>query len=118
MSSQTTTETTGVSPDTASWGAVFALTLCVATLVASEFMPVSLLTPIAADLHLTEGQAGQAIAVSGLFAVLTSLFIAAATPRLDRRALLLGLTVLMLVSGLVVAFAPNYAVFMGGRALV
>jgi predicted MFS family arabinose efflux permease len=81
-------------------------------------MPVSLLTPIAADLHLTEGQAGQAIAVSGLFAVLTSLFIAAATPRLDRRALLLGLTVLMLVSGLVVAFAPNYAVFMGGRALV
>jgi predicted MFS family arabinose efflux permease len=27
------------------WGAVFALTLCVSTLIASEFMPVSLLTP-------------------------------------------------------------------------
>jgi len=52
------------------WGAVFALTLCVATLIASEFMPLSLLTPIAADLHMTEGQAGQAIAVSGIFAVL------------------------------------------------
>lgn len=100
------------------WGAVFAMSLCAATLVASEFMPVSLLTPIAADLHLTEGQAGQAIAVSGVFAVLTSLFIAPATPRLDRRALLLGLTVLMLVSGLAVAFAPNAAVFLGGRALV
>ncbi|PYP78767.1 MAG: MFS transporter, partial [Gemmatimonadetes bacterium] len=47
----------------AGWGAVFALSLCVATLIASEFMPVSLLTPIAADLHVTEGQAGQAIAV-------------------------------------------------------
>ncbi|MGW5959453.1 MFS transporter [Methylorubrum thiocyanatum] len=100
------------------WSAVFAMSLCAATLVASEFMPVSLLTPMASDLHLTEGQAGQAIAVSGLFAVLTSLFIAPATPRLDRRALLLGLTVLMLVSGLAVAFAPNAAVFLGGRALV
>ncbi|HZX66354.1 MAG TPA: MFS transporter, partial [Myxococcales bacterium] len=57
----------------AGWGAVFALTLCVATLVASEFMPISLLTPIATDLHVTEGRAGQAIAVSGIFAVLTSL---------------------------------------------
>jgi predicted MFS family arabinose efflux permease len=79
---------------------------------------VSLLTPIATDLHLSEGQAGQAIAVSGIFAVLASLFISAATPKLDRRTLLLLLTVLMLVSGLIVAFAPNYAVLMGGRALV
>jgi hypothetical protein len=52
------------------WGAVCALTLCVSTLIASEFMPVSLLTPIAADLQMTEGGAGQAIAVSGLFALL------------------------------------------------
>src|SRR5438128_4631544 len=97
------------------WGAVFALTLCVSTLVASEFMPVSLLTPIASGLHLTEGQAGQAISVSGLFAVLASLFISAATSGFDRRSLLLGLTGLMLVSGVIVAFAPNYPVFMAGR---
>jgi predicted MFS family arabinose efflux permease len=100
------------------WSAVFALTLCVSTLIASEFMPVSLLTPLAGDLHLSEGQAGQAIAASGIFAVLTSLFIAPASRRLDRRALLLGLTGLMLVSGLVVALAPNYAVLMIGRALL
>lgn len=56
--------------------------------------------------------------MSGAFAVFTSLFIANATQAIDRRALLLGLTVLMLVSGLVVAFAPNYAVFLAGRALV
>src|SRR3954471_9562400 len=100
------------------WGAVFALTLCVSTLIASEFMPVSLLTPIASDLHLTEGQAGQAIAVSGIFAVLTSLFISPATQGIDRRNLLLFLTVAMLASGLVVAFAPNFAVLMAGRALL
>ena len=105
-------------PRSAAWGAVFALTLCVSTLIASEFMPVSLLTPIASDLGVSEGRAGQAIAVSGLFAVVTSLFIASVARAVDRRKLLLGLTGLMLVSGLVVALAPNYAVFMFGRALI
>src|SRR5437868_10152613 len=81
------------------WPAVFALTLCVSTLIASEFMPVSLLTPIASSLQVSEGQAGQAIAVSGIFAVLTSLFIASATRSLDRRTLLLWLTGLMIASG-------------------
>lgn len=80
----------------AAWSAVFALTLCVGTLIASEFMPVSLLTPIASGLHVTEGQAGQAIAVSGLLAVLTSLIISTATRGIDRRKVLLPLTLLMM----------------------
>jgi hypothetical protein len=42
-------------------GRVFAMALGAFVLVASEFMPVSLLTPIATDLHISEGQAGQAI---------------------------------------------------------
>ena len=102
----------------AGWGAVLALTLCVATLIASEFMPVSLLTPIAADLRMTEGRAGQAIAVSGVFAVLTSLGISSATRGIDRRRVLLALAVVMLVSGLMVALAPNAGAFMAGRALI
>src|SRR5215213_8180980 len=102
----------------AGWGAVFALTLCVSTLIASEFMPVSLLTPIATDLQMSEGRAGQAIAVSGAFAVLTSLVISSATRGVDRRLVLLAMTGLMILSGLMVAFAPNTAVFMAGRALV
>jgi predicted MFS family arabinose efflux permease len=101
-----------------SWGAVGALTLCVSTLIASEFMPVSLLTPIASDLHVTDGRAGQAIAVSGVFAVLTSLLISSATRNMDRRRVLLALTGLMILSGLIVALAPNMAMFMAGRGLV
>jgi predicted MFS family arabinose efflux permease len=118
MSTQALTPAVEATPQNASWSAVFALSLCVATLIASEFMPVSLLTPITTDLALTEGQAGQTIAVSGAFAVLTSLFIAALTPGLDRRALLLWLTAVMLLSGSITALAPNYAVLMAGRALV
>jgi predicted MFS family arabinose efflux permease len=101
-----------------SWGAVFAMSLTAFVLVASEFMPVSLLTPIAADLHITEGQAGQGISVSGLFALFTSLLIASVAARVDRKPLLLSLTLLMILSGTVVAFAPNYWVFMIGRALI
>lgn len=46
-------------------GAVLAMTLCAGALIASEFLPVSLLTPVAADLHLTEGQAGHPVAIAG-----------------------------------------------------
>ena len=99
-------------------GAVLAMTLCAAALIASEFMPVSLLTPVASDLGMTEGQAGQAISVSGIFAVLTSLFASAASGRLDRRTVLLAFTLLMAVSGSIVAFASSYPVLMAGRALL
>lgn len=100
------------------WGAVLALSLGAFALIASEFMPVSLLTPIATDLHISEGQAGQAIAVSGAFALLTSLFISSLAGQLDRKLVLLALTLLMIVSGTVVAIAPNYLTFMIGRALI
>ena len=102
----------------ARWGAVFALALCVATLIASEFMPVSLLTPISDDLRISDGTAGQAIAVSGVFAVLTSVVISTATRGVDRRRVLLTLAVLMLVSGLLVALAADVVLFMAGRALI
>ena len=100
------------------WGGVFALSLGAFALIASEFMPVSLLTPIAADLQITEGQAGQAISVSGAFAVLTSLFISSLAGQLDRKVLLLALTGVMIASGTVVAIAPNYEIFMIGRAFI
>lgn len=102
----------------AHWGGVFAMTLCVFALVASEFMPVSLLTPMATDLGVTEGMAGQGIAISGAFAVLTSLSISAVAGRVNRKTLLLTLTVLMGLSGAIVGLAPSYAIYMAGRALI
>ncbi|ETF09431.1 MFS transporter [Pseudomonas atacamensis] len=100
------------------WSGVFAMTLCVFALIASEFMPVSLLTPMATDLHISEGLAGYGIAISGAFAVLTSLTISRLAGSMDRKRLLLLLTALMCASGLVVGLAPNYTVYMIGRALI
>lgn len=100
------------------WSGVFAMTLCVFALIASEFMPVSLLTPMAADLHVTEGMMGQGIAISGAFAVVTSLFISTLAGSMNRKTLLLGLTGVMALSGAVVAMASSYFTYMAGRALI
>ncbi len=100
------------------WGAVLAMSLCAFALVSSEFMPVSLLTPIANELALSEGQAGQAISISGIFAVLTSLFISSLLGAVDRKKVLLVLTAMMVASGAIVAFAPDYTTLMIGRAIL
>jgi predicted MFS family arabinose efflux permease len=94
------------------------MALCVALLIASEFMPVSLLTPIAHDLNASDGMAGQAISISGLFAVVTSLVIATVAARFDRRHVLMGLTAMMLLSLVVIAVAPNFIILMVARALL
>ncbi|WP_316576741.1 MFS transporter [Morganella morganii] len=94
------------------------MTLCVFVLIASEFMPVSLLTPIARDLGVTEGLAGQGIAISGALAVLTSLSLSTLAGNVNRKSLLLGMTVLMAVSGLIIALASSYLVYMVGRAMI
>src|SRR5450830_773362 len=91
------------------WSAVGSMTLCVAMLIASEFMPVSLLTPMAADLHATEGLLGQAIAISGLFAVAS---------RFDRRHVLIALTAVMVLSLGLMAGAPDFSLLMLARALL
>jgi predicted MFS family arabinose efflux permease len=100
------------------WGAVVSMALCVSVLIASEFMPVSLLSPIATELDVTEGRAGQAISVSGIFAVLTSILVTGLTRRLDRRPVLASFSLLLVISGMIVTFAPNYLVLMIGRALL
>ncbi|RTO94762.1 MFS transporter [Enterobacter roggenkampii] len=114
----TLSRTTSQNTEHAHWSGVFAMTLCVFVLIASEFMPVSLLTPLARDLGVTEGLAGQGIAISGALAVLTSLFLSRLAGNINRKHLLLGMTLLIALSGMIIAFAPNYLVYMTGRALI
>ncbi len=118
MTMSTLNPTTSQNEEHAHWGGIFAMTLCVFVLIASEFMPVSLLPPLARDLGVTEGLAGQGIAISGALAVLTSLFLSRLAGNMNRKHLLLGMTLLMALSGMIIAFAPNYLVYMTGRALI
>lgn len=100
------------------WGGVFAMTMCAFALIASEFMPLSLLTPIAADFSVSEGAAGQAISISGAFALVTSLLISSIAGNINRKYLLLGMTALMAISGAMIGMAPKYEIYMVGRALI
>ncbi len=73
---------------------------------------------MAEGLGATEGQTGQAISISGLFAVAASLLITTVAGTLNRKWVLVGLTVFMLLSLVLVAAAPSFAVLMIGRALL
>lgn len=100
------------------WSAVFSMTLGVFGLVTAEFLPVSLLTPMASDLGITEGMAGQTVTATAAIALVTSLLITAATRKVDRRHVLLGFSVLLIISNLLVALAPNLPLLLIGRVLL
>jgi len=100
------------------WFAVGSLTLGVFSLVTAEFLPASLLTPIAADFKISEGAAGQTVTATAAFALLSSLLVTAVIRNLDRRILMLGFTILLLISNLIAAFALNLPMLLVGRVLL
>ncbi|GAA4169033.1 MFS transporter [Shinella granuli] len=100
------------------WGAVISMTFGVFGLVGAEFLPASLLTPMAADLRISEGMAGQAVTATAAVALATSLLVTVVTRRIDRRLVLLGLSVLLIFSNLLVAMASNLAMLLAGRVLL
>lgn len=100
------------------WGAVISMSLGVFGLVGAEFLPASLLTPMAADLGVSEGMAGQAVTATAAVALMTSLVITVFTRSIDRRNVLLGFSVLLILSNVMVAYAPNLTVLLLGRILL
>jgi predicted MFS family arabinose efflux permease len=100
------------------WAAMFANTLVATVVTTSELLPVSILTPMAEDLNITEGAAGQMVTATSVVGFLTSLLIAFLARNLNRRVLLLLLSGLILASNLIVAFAPNFPTLLFGRLLL
>lgn len=101
-----------------SWTPVVALAAGIAAIVASEFLPASVLPAMAADVGVSEGTAGLAVAVTAVAGALTAPSIAVVLPRADRRTVLVSLLVLAAVANLAVALAPGFAVLLVGRLLL
>ncbi len=96
----------------ARWGAVASLTLGVFGLVTAEFLPVSLLTPLSADLGVGTGVAGQSITTTAVIAAIAGPGVIIGTRHIDRRWTVLALTTLLVVSSLIAAVAADiYTVF-------
>jgi predicted MFS family arabinose efflux permease len=100
------------------WKAIVAIALGVAGLIIAEFLPAGMLTPMARDLGITEGMAGQAVTATSIFAVLTSLLLAFVTRKLNRRHVLLTLSIMLVGSNFLVAYASSFPILLAGRVLL
>jgi predicted MFS family arabinose efflux permease len=109
---------TAEAPEKASWPAVFSLTLGVFSLVTAEFLPASLLTPMAASLGISGALAGQAVTATAMVALVSALLAAVVTRGMDRRIVLTGFSLLLIASNLLVAAAPNLIVLLLARVLL
>ncbi len=54
----------------ANWPAVLSMAITMFALVCSELLPISILTPMAKDLELSVGEAGQAVTATAVVAPL------------------------------------------------
>ena len=98
-----------LSPAKPAWRAVYALALGVFGLIVAEFLPASLLTPMASSLGVSEGMAGQAVTATALVALVTGLLIATATRNIDRRWVLMFFSVITACATFfTVLFAPLF----------
>lgn len=92
------------------------MAFCVACLITVEFLPVSLLTPMAQDLGISEGVAGQSVTTTAFVAMFASLFITSIIRSTDRRYVVILFSVLLTVSCLLVSFANSFSLLLVGRA--
>lgn len=83
----------------------------------TEFVIMGLLPEVATDFGVTEATAGWLISGYALSVVVGALGLTAATTRLPRKPVLLGLLVLFIVGNAVTALAPDYSVAMVGRVV-
>ncbi|MDC6169901.1 MFS transporter [Paucibacter sp. XJ19-41] len=111
-------EPAAAAPAAARWPAVLSLALGVFGLVTAEFLPASLLTAMAADLGVSDGAAGQAVTATALIGAVAAPAIPLLTRRLDRRLVMLALTLLLLLSNVLTVLADSLALLLAARVLL
>ncbi|WP_454717157.1 MFS transporter [Caulobacter segnis] len=102
----------------AAWAAVGALTLGVFALVTSEFLPASVLTPLARDLGVSVGAAGQAVTATAVVGAFAAPLTPVLTGRFDRRLVMWGLMALLSVSNILTVFAKDLPTLLVARVLL
>lgn len=105
-------------PERPAWSGVAALSLSVFGLVTAEFLPPSVLTPLASDLGVSLGAAGQAVTATAVVGAFAALLVPVVTSRWDRRLVLLSLLLLLGVSNLMTAAAVNLPMLLAARVVL
>lgn len=100
------------------WLPLLGMTLSAFIFNTSEFMPIGLLTDIAASFHMTEAQAGTMITAYSWTVTLLSLPLMLIVCRIDSKKLLLGTIALFGIGQIASVFAANFAMLMIARIIV
>lgn len=87
-------------------------------LVTAEFLPNGMLTEMAVGLGVSPGAAGQTVTVTAFVGLVVAPFVGVLFPRLDRRTLLVGVSVAAGLSSVLAALAPNLALVLLARLLL
>ncbi len=100
----------------ATWFAVLSMAAASFALVSAEFLPAGLLTPMARDLGISEGTAGQVVTATASVGAVTALLSNVLIGRLNRKTVLVGLSALAIGSNILAAVATDFWLLLLGRA--
>lgn len=100
------------------WLAVIAITLGALSLVITEFLPVGLIPDIAKSFNVSEGTAGLALTSTALLGMIAAPLATIGIGRIDRRKVLLVLTLLLIVSNIISVVATTFTLFMIARVIL
>ncbi|WP_336865723.1 MFS transporter [Peribacillus frigoritolerans] len=100
------------------WLAVIAITLGALSLVITEFLPVGLIPDIGESFGVTEGTAGLALTSTAVLGMIAAPIATIGIGRIDRRKVLLALTLLLIGSNILSVVANNFILFMIARIIL
>lgn len=100
----------------ATWLAVLSMAATSFALVSAEFLPAGLLTPMARDLGISEGTAGQVVTATASVGAVTALFSNVLIGKINRKTVLVALTALAVGSNILAATASEFWLLLVGRA--
>jgi DHA1 family purine ribonucleoside efflux pump-like MFS transporter len=100
----------------ATWFAVLSMAATSFALVSAEFLPAGLLTPMAHDLGISEGTAGQVVTATASVGAVTALLSNVLIGRLNRKTVLVCLSALAIGSNMLAALATDFWLLLLGRA--
>jgi predicted MFS family arabinose efflux permease len=100
------------------WLAILSVAIGAFALVTSEFLPVGVLNDVAKDLAISSGQAGLMVTLPGITAALAAVLLSVGIGAMDRRKLLIFLTLVMVLANFTAAFANDLNTLLFGRILL
>ncbi|PLP59688.1 MFS transporter [Mesorhizobium loti] len=98
------------------WLAVLSMAATSFALVSAEFLPAGLLTPMARDLGISEGTAGQVVTATASVGAVAALLSNVLIGKLNRKTVLISLSALAIGSNILSALATDFWLLLLGRA--